>query len=527
MGSFVNPDSGLFQVAVNSEIYVDKSGIISFTNKVMNTKQGYICNSRPRRFGKSTTADMLASYYSRGANSLSLFSSLEIGNDPSFREHLNRYDVIRMDIQWAVDPAGGRDKVVSFITDSIIDELREYYPEEISDDCRSLSLALNRISRQTGRKFVVIIDEWDVLIRDDNDRKTQREYIDFLRSLFKGAEATGYIALAYLTGILPIVREKTQSALNNFDEYTMLNPGPLSPYFGFTGDEVRSLCDKYSQDYKKVEKWYDGYILRGYHVYNPKAVVSVMLTGEYTSYWTQTASYDAVLPLINLNYDGLKDALVEMLGGKESPVDTSSFQNDPSRIRDRDDVITYLIHLGYLAYNREMETAFIPNEEIKQELWNAVRKSKSNDMIEFLNASDALLKATLQGECDTVASAIEEIHMRYTPSIKYNDENSLCSVLSIAYLSTMQYYQTPAREFPSGKGYADCVYLPKPRYLSDYPSLVIELKYDRSVKGAISQIKEKRYPESVRGYTDNILLVGICYDKKTKQHECIIERFIE
>ncbi len=527
MGNFVNPDSSLFQVAFNSEIYVDKSGIIKFTNRVMNTKQGYICNTRPRRFGKSTTADMLAAYYSRGADSESLFSSLEIGRDPSFREYLNKYDVIRMDIQWAVDPAGGRDKVVSFISDSVIKELREYYPESVGADCISLSLAMNRVSRETGRKFVVIIDEWDVLIRDDNDKSTQKEYIDFLRSLFKGAEATGYIALAYLTGILPIVKEKTQSALNNFDEYTMLNPGPFAPYFGFTDKEVRTLAEKYNEDYSKVERWYDGYILKGQHVYNPKAVVSVMLTGEYTSYWTKTASYEVVIPLINLNYDGLKDALIEMLGGKEYPVDTSTFQNDPAKIDGKDDVITYLIHLGYLAYNSEMESAFIPNEEIRQELWTAVMRSGSHDILEFIKKSDALLEATIRGESSTVSSYVEDIHMRYTPLIRYNDENSLASVISIAYLSSMQYYQTPIREFPSGKGYADCVYLPKPRYSFTHPALVIELKWDRSAEGAISQIKEKKYPDSIKGYTENILLVGINYDKKTKEHECLIERLGE
>ena len=234
MGMFVNPGNSAFQVALNSEIYVDKTGLLEYTNKVMNTLQGYICNSRPRRFGKSITANMLTAYYSKGCDSKEMFSNLEISKTPDFEKRLNKYDVIHVDIQWCMEPAGGADNIVSYISEKTISELKEYYPDVLTENLVSLPEVLSKINTETGTKFIVIIDEWDVLIRDKAaDQKIQDEYIGFLRGLFKGTEPTKYIQLAYLTGILPIKKEKTQSALNNFDEFTMLSPGKLAQYIGF------------------------------------------------------------------------------------------------------------------------------------------------------------------------------------------------------------------------------------------------------------------------------------------------------
>ena len=246
MGILVNPDNLAFQVALNSEIYVDKSGLIKYTNKVLNTLQAYICNSRPRRFGKSITANMLTAYYSRGCNSEEMFAGLEISKSADFKKHLNQYDVIHLDIQWCIEPAGGPERVVSYISEKTIAELAEYYPGVLKEKTESLPEVLSRINGATGKKFIVIIDEWDVLIRDkDVNKRVQEEYINFLRAMFKGTEPTKYIQLAYLTGILPIKKEKTQSALNNFDEFTMLSASNLAPYIGFTEAEVKKLSDKY------------------------------------------------------------------------------------------------------------------------------------------------------------------------------------------------------------------------------------------------------------------------------------------
>ena len=525
MGRFVNPGNEAFRVVLNSEIYIDKTGLIEYTNKVMNTTQAFICNSRPRRFGKSITADMLTAYYSRACDSEKLFEGLEISRKNDFKRHLNKYDVIHLDVQWCMMDAGSPETTVAYMNEHLISELQEIYPDIVLDNDEKVYGALSRINAATGKKFVVIIDEWDVLIRDEAlNQKVQDEYIGFLRGLFKGSEPTKYIQLAYLTGILPIKKIRTQSALNNFSEFTMLDASVLAPYIGFTEAEVRDLCAKYNEDYAKVKQWYDGYMLEEYQIYNPKAVVSLMLRGKYKSYWSDTGTYEVVVPLINMDFDGLKTAIIEMISGTAVEVDVSSFQNDTISFANRDDVLTYLIHLGYLGYDEKNQSAFIPNEEIRQELMKAVKRKKWNEWMSFQQESDALLEATLNLESDQIAKQIEKIHTEYVSMIQYNDENSLSSVLTIGYLSAMKYYFKPIRELPSGRGFADFVFIPKSEYISDYPALVVELKWNKDARTAIQQIKEKKYPDTVRQYTGKMLLVGINYDKKTKEHSCIIEK---
>ena len=526
MGRFVNPDNSAFQVALNSPIYVDKTGLLEYTNSVLNTTEAYICNSRPRRFGKSYAANMLAAYYSKGCNSEEMFSGLDISRESDFKTHLNKYDVIHLDIQWFLANCDNVDNVVAFITKSVQAELREIYPGVLPEEETSLSESLSRIKNIVGQKFIIIIDEWDVLIRDEAaNKKVQEKYINFLRAMFKGTEPTKYIQLAYLTGILPIKKEKTQSALNNFDEFTMLGSGNMAPYIGFTEEEVKSLAGKYHQNYDKVKRWYDGYLLNNYQTYNPQAVVSVMLRGEFKSYWSETASYEAVVPLLNMDFDGLKSSIIEMLSGDSVEVDVTTFQNDMVSFSSRDDVLTYLIHLGYLAYDQNRRRAFVPNEEIRQELSKAVRRKHWNEMAAFSRDSEELLEATLDLDAQAVAEGIEKIHREYASVIQYNNENSLSSVLTIGYLSTIQYYFKPVRELPTGRGFADFVYIPKPEYRSDYPALIVELKWNQKAQTALQQIKEKQYPDSVLDYTGDILLVGINYDKKTKEHQCLIERY--
>lgn len=456
MGRFLNPDNGAFSEAVNSEIYIDKTRLMEYTNRVINTTSKFICNSRPRRFGKSMTADMLSAYYSRGCDSKELFKNYEISTVSSYEKNLNKYDVIHFDVQWCMMDAEDTDHVVDYINEGILQELREAYEQIIPDAVRTAYGAMSYIKAATGNKFVVIIDEWDVLIRDEAQNHTLQEaYIDFLRGMFKGTEPSRYIALAYLTGILPIKKLKTQSALNNFEEFTMLDAGRMAPYVGFTEEEVHGLCEQYGCSYEQVKSWYDGYLLEDYQVYNPKAVVSVMLNGKYKSYWSNTGSYEAIVPLINMDFDGLKSAIIEMLSGASVEVDVTSFQNDTVSFANRDDVLTYLIHLGYLAYDQDSRHVFIPNEEIRHELNHAVKRTSWNEMMTFQKESLALLDATLEKDGMEVAKGIEKIHTGYSSTIMYHDENSLSSVLTIAYLSSMQYYFKPVRELPTGRGFAD------------------------------------------------------------------------
>lgn len=525
MGKFVNPDNTAFQRAINSKIYVDKTGLLRYTNSVMDTEQNCICNSRPRRFGKSITANMLAAYYSRGCDSEKLFEGLEISKAEDFRKHLNQYDVIHFDVQWCCMDAGGAEETVSYITQEVLEELKAEYPEVVFSERTTLGGALADIVQATGHKFVVIIDEWDVLIRDEAaNEKIQKEYIDFLRGLFKGTEPTKFLHLAFLTGILPIKRVKTQSALNNFEEFTMLESDMLSAYIGFTEDEVKELCVCYNRDFEEVKRWYDGYILGGYHVYNPKAVVSVMERGAFRSYWSKTGTYESVLPFINMDFDGLKTAIIQMISGASVEVNVYGFQNDMVSFACKDDVITLLIHLGYLAYQPN-RGAFIPNEEIRQEFVMATRKKKWNELHEFQMRSKDLLDATLDMDCEAVAEGIEKIHSQFALTIQYNDENSLSSVLTIAYLAAMQYYFIPIRELPTGRGFADYVFLPKPEYAGELPVLLVELKWNQKATTALQQIRDRKYTQAVEGYTGKMLLVGISYDKKSKEHSCVIEEY--
>lgn len=384
MGRFFNSKVNAFQDVLNSKIYIDKTGLLEYTNSVIDTTSKFICNSRPRRFGKSITADMLTAYYSRSLDTEEIFEKLEVGKTADFRKHLNQYDVIHIDIQWCIEPAGGADQVITFINKNVIEELRETYEKELSEGTSSLPDALSQISAKTGKKFILILDEWDVLIRDEAaNQKIQDEYINFLRGLFKGTEPSKYIHLAYLTGILPIKKIRTQSALNNFSEFTMLDAKVFAKYTGFTEEEVQALCRTYNRDFEKVKRWYDGYLLEEYQVYNPKAVVEVMTWNKYQSYWSETGTYESIVPMINMNFDGLKTAMIELLAGGSVKVDTSTFQNDMINFSDKDDVLTYLIHLGYLGYDQQQETAFVPNEEIRLELTKAVKRKNGMNGFRF------------------------------------------------------------------------------------------------------------------------------------------------
>ena len=373
MGKFLNPDNQAFQDVLNSNIYVDKTELLDYINSVINTTSKFICNSRPRRFGKSITADMMTAYYSKGCNSEEMFSHLKIAEKESFRKNLNKYDVIHLDVQWCMMDAGAAEKTVEYINRHILEELKQEYPSCIPETVQTAYGAMSCVYTAAEKRFIVIIDEWDVLIRDEaNNKAVQEKYINFLRGMFKGTEPTRFIALAYFTGILPIKKLRTQSALNNFDEYTMLTPKVFAPFIGFTETEVKELCEKYHRDFQNVKNWYDGYNLGGHPIYNPKAVVNVMLWGEFQSYWSQTGTYESILPLINMDFDGLKISILTMLSGDKINVKTTSFQNDMITFRNKDDVLTLLIHLGYLAYDQKMGMAYIPNEDIRREALEAL-----------------------------------------------------------------------------------------------------------------------------------------------------------
>ena len=519
MGLYFNPNNESFRSVINSNIYVDKTGLINILNEVLGTEDKCISLSHARRFGKSQVAGMIDAYYSKGSNSRELFSKFEIAKSPDFDKYLNKYNVIHLDISSFYDYH--TDDIVEAIVKTLYDEFREIYKD--IDYSKSLHQVISEIYKISSFQFVIIIDEWDCVVRNLSDKKELvHKYMQFLHSLFKSEESKSYLALAYITGILPIKKIRDESALNNFKEYTMITSDELTQYFGFTEDEVKKLCENHDLDFNEMKKWYDGYIINGYHMYNPNSVCDALRRKKITSYWKNTSSFETINDMILLNFDGLKDDVLNMLVGRNASVNTNTFQNDLSIIESRDEALTALIHLGYLGYDEEQRKAFIPNYEVSLAFDAALSDKRWGIISKSIRDCDRLLFATIDREEEKVATMVELAHEAYTSIIKYNDENSLSCVLTMAYFTAPADYDI-YRELPTGKGFADMVFVPRKN--KNRPAMIIELKYDKDVDTAIKQIKEKRYDGAIRDYKDKILLVGISYDKETKKHECKIEEF--
>ena len=444
MGTYFNPSNESFTCDKNSKIYIDKTGLLQYLNDVIGTNGKCIAVSHARRFGKSHAAGMIDAYYSRGCDSFELFKDTEIATKENFRKYMNQYNVIHLDISSVWD--FHKEDLIESIHQRVCEDLKKVYTDTLDYD-KDLYLLLHEIYDRTKIPFVIIIDEWDCVIRNSGDEELVHKYLQFLHSLFKSEESKVFLALAYITGILPIKKIKDESALNNFDEYTM-------------------------------------------------------------------------------NYEGLKDDVLTMLSGGKVPVDTETFENDLFEITSKDEALTALIHLGYLAYDAEEGSAYIPNYEVAKTYQAALNKGSWKEIAKSISKCDELLRATIAKDADKVAELIELAHDTYTSILKYNDENSLSCVLTMAYFTAPAYYNI-VREFPSGKGFADLVFLPRAN-AGKRPAMVVELKYNQSADTAIKQIKEKRYQGALAGFGDRILLVGVNYDAEgedKKKHTCVIEEW--
>jgi len=531
MGIYINKGNRSFRDIVNSE-YVDKTSLVPLINATLNTERRYSCVTRCRRFGKSMAAKMLCAYYDRSCDSRELFRGLKAEGDPSFEKHLNKYYVITLDMTDFTTRFRGEKDIVRKIQNTVIKEIRNVFPDIYSDEDDDLMALLYRIAEETGDRFFIIIDEWDAILREMGaDQNVVTAYVDLLRRLFKGSGSNDVFAGAYLTGILPIKKYNTESALNNFEEYSMIDPANLAACFGFTESEVEALARKYGADMAELKQWYDGYqIGREHSVYNPYSVMKAVQRTECVSYWASTGAYDSVKTYIQMNFDGLKDDILRMLAGEKIDVNTTKFQNDMRIVNSKSDVLTVLIHLGYLAYDQSQKQCYVPNKEVADEFLNAVEDTSWKRIVDTINDSKKLLEATIQGNEQAVARGIEQAHDENTSILAYNDENSLACVLAIAYIWAKNEYVIH-REYATGKGYADLVMIPRRNV--DKPALIIELKFNHSSDTAIDQIKQKNYPAKVLEYLDTLplrenqggplLLVGINYDKESKQHSCKIE----
>ena len=518
MGIYFNPGNDLFEMAVGSKIYVDKTGLIEVTNHLLKTEARHVCISRPRRFGKSMTANMLAAYYSCGCDSRELFRGLNIESSDSFETHLNKYNVIHVSIKDFADMSDSIDSAINMINRLLIRELIKEYPDIDYLDNTILPLVLTNIYNSTGIPFVFIIDEWDCIFRIfRTDNVGQTKYLSFLCNLLKDKP---YVALDYATGILPVKKYGEHSALNMYAEYSMANQAMFAEYTGFTSEDVEKLCNAADMPVDEMALWYDGYRVGKYDVYNPQSVVRAITTRIFDSYWTKTETFEALQMYIRIDMDGLRKSVISMIAGEHIPVNTGKFQNDMVTMNSADDVLTLLIHLGYLTYDFDTKTAWIPNKEVQQEFINCIEDGGWEEVTNALKQSDELLSATLSGDSDKVAEILEEVHRKNTSIIAYKNEMSLSVTIALAYYSAKKSYEI-FRELPSGNGFADLTFIPRKGVNS--PAMVIELKYNQTSSTALEQIKQRKYTEKLNAFSGDILLVGISFDDK-KGHSCRIER---
>ena len=521
MSDIINIGNEGFASVRRSE-YVDKSELIGFVNRTLFSEDKFICVTRARRFGKSTAAKMLNAYYDRSCSSDSLFGDLKIASDATYRIHLNKYSVIYLDMTFFTTTCKHQETMVEWMDRWIKNDLHNVYPEVILNPGQPLISYLLALTEHQDSRFIMIIDEWDAICREAADKpELMRQYVDWLRSMFKNSNTDRVFAGVYMTGILPIKQYDTQSALNNFTHYSVIDPEPLQGYFGFTEEETRALCSKNGMDYHIMEQWYDGYEVGGMRIFNPNSVAKAIKKCSFSNYWMQTGAYEGLKRYITMNLDGLRDAVVSLLAGVSVKLESMRFSGDLREMDSRDSVLTTLVHLGYLTYNRVTGEVRIPNYEVRKEFEDVIRDSRWSFVTEALNNSERLLQDTLEGNEKAVAEAVEKIHQDNTSIIKYNDENSLSCVLSLAYYTALKDY-VMIRELPAGKGYADIVLVP--RRGADKPALVLELKWDKSARTAINQIKEKSYASSLAEYVGEIVLVAINYDKASKKHICLIEK---
>ena len=525
MGVYLNPNKTIFSDYVLSEIYVDKSMLLKQLNGWLCRDERFVCLTRPRRFGKSMAAAMIAVYYCNAYDSHDIFDKLAVHRIKSYEDHINKYAVISFDAQSFRDCVEDPLDFVPSIHKQIGKELIAQWPD-ILDDTMPLARMMRDVNAATGTKFVLLIDEWDSIFRRDKDNKAaQKAWVGFLRGVFKAAEARQYLALAYITGILPIKKYDVESSLNVFLEYTMLDSHPLEPYFGFTEKEVQKLCKRYKMNFDETKRWYDGYhITKETSIYNPKAVAESMRRKMFNVYWTQTGAFDVLKDYINMDFEGLQDAISQMIVGEHYPVDTTGF-NTSLEIRDKNDVLTALIHLGYLTYDFETKVAWIPNEEIRSVMQSAIIKSNWSHTIKQFQRSHDFMAAIQNKDADMAAQIIEEIHDDISVPIHYHSEGDLTTTLLFA-TNEARNYCILSRECPSSRGYADIVLIPtKPSW---YKPTIFELKLDDSTESAIKQVEDKKYfaAKDLQNYHGEVLAVALIYDRKAKKHQCSMRTFV-
>lgn len=513
--NYLNQEAPLinFEMLLNSPIHVDKSEIIEILNRHISTVNRYICVTKPRRFGKTLNANMIGAYYTKGYNSHNLFDRLSIADKDSYETHINKHNVIYIDFSRRPIECNNFHDFMQWVKDSLIEDLEEAFSCGLKK-----ADSIDRLLVRTRQSYIFILDEWDSIfyesfITDGN----KIEFLKFLKGILKDQP---YVELAYMTGVLPIAKYSSGSELNMFREFNFMNDHVFEKYFGFTEDEVLTLCQKYKGiSYDELKYWYDGYYLSdGRSLFNPRSVNYALLDQICLNYWTETGPMNEIAEYVEHNVEEVREDVVKLVSGIPVEVELQGYSASELQLNTRDEILSAMVVFGFLSYHDGM--LCIPNHELMMKFEKVLSRKSMGEVQNIVKQSKEMLEATLSGNEKKVAEVLEQIHDREIPFLKYNDENSLSCVITLSYLKAREYYDVH-REYKSGKGFVDYMFIPKNR---DYPPIILELKYGGDVKKAIDQIKEKNYMQKIAEYPECIL-VGINYDEK-KHHQCRIEKVI-
>ena len=508
-----------FTEAFNSDYFVDKTELISKINKLISTNSKFLCITRPRRFGKTINAMMLETYYSKNANFKHIFDKLKISDSESYLKHLNKHNVVYLQLNELPNVSTNvtYEDFINYYINCLEKDLKCIWPE-INFEGR-ISNMLQQVFSETGEGFIFIIDEWDFIFNNNLFSREERDkYLLFLKDLLKDRP---YVELCYMTGVIPIAKYSTGSALNMFKEYTFLTDNIYYKYFGFTTEEVEYICNQQDKiTMKDLKEWYDGYKIQNIDIYNPRSVICALSDGICQSYWTNTGPMDEIMYFINNNVTDVKKDIITMISGEPVYIQLEGYGTENLSLETRDEILSAMVVYGLLTYHDE--TLEIPNKELLLKFSRSLRDKNLQEISKLLSRSFDLLRATINQDTETMAEIIQYTHDIYTSIIKYNDENSLSCIITIAYISAIENYHI-VREMPAGIGFADFIFYPKDK---SKPAFIIELKKNSTSEDALKQIFDKRYDLALKDYTGLKLAIGISYDSNLKKHSISIKTFL-
>lgn len=532
MGQFLNSKEPYdrYKTVWNGTYFVDKTEILEELIPALQQEQRFFCITRPRRFGKTVMANMIAAFFSKTGEP-TLFEDLHIAEYELYEAQVGKHDVIYIDFSEMPGECHSYRDYILRIQNGLIRDLKEAYPELNIKEETAIWDTMSMIFNQTGYKFIFVMDEWDAVFHmsfiTEEDRKN---YLLFLKLLLKGQS---YVELAYMTGILPIAKYSDGSELNMFLEYNMATKIRFSEYFGFSDEEVDLLYQRYLKKTKRpqitresLREWYDGYYTAaGERLYNPRSVVCALTDNQLSNYWVSSGKYDSIFTYIQNNVDQIQNDLTLMFAGERIPSGIQEYAATARELKTKEEIYSAMVVYGLLTY--ENGKVFIPNKELMGSYAALMKKEKSLGYVYRLaNMSSQMLQATLAGDTETMTRIIQYAHNTEVPILSYNNETELSAIINLVYLEARDQYRVE-REDKAGKGYVDFIFYPI-RY--DQDCMILELKVNHRPEEAIAQIKEKEYALRFKGkmagknrYTGRILAVGISYDKETKEHSCKVE----